>query len=126
MTINKLHGKPIPMVSGYVAEYGGAVEGREGRATLCVAEAKDEREADKLLKRMVQGLKRGNPNFGHYHTRRYGGYVVNVVFGNGQIHTVYRNGQWILWLATDPHLPQSVVEEALEVGRTAPPPKPSF
>jgi hypothetical protein len=60
-SINRLHGKPIPMVSGLVAQYGANSDGLESKATLWLSEAKNDSEAEKLLEKMVEGLKRVAP-----------------------------------------------------------------
>lgn len=118
MSINKLHRRRIPLVAGYVAEYKGSIDGFISKATLWVSESNDEKEAQELLDRMVIGLKNGNPSFGHYRSWSYGEQSVHEVLGNGQRHLVFRNSQWVIWLAVDLNLPShQVIEEALLIGR---------
>jgi hypothetical protein len=117
MSINKLHGRRIPMAAGYVAEYRGHIGDFPSKATLWIAQADDEMGAQDLLARMVRGLKNGNPSFGHYRSWSYGERTVHEVFGNGQKHLVFRNSHLVVWLAVDPHVPRPAMEEALMIGQ---------
>lgn len=119
--VNELHGKEIPVTQAYVAHYAGLLGKRWARATLWAARAQDVEQAKELFSRMVQGLKSGSGTFGHYHTIRLDSRVLHVVFGQGQVHYVYRNRPWILWLALDPHLPKTVLQDALKVGEDSGP-----
>ncbi len=120
MAINKLHRRRIPMAAGYVADYVDNRDGHVFKATLWVSESNDEKEAQELLDKMVDGLKKGNPSFGHYRSWSYGEQAVHEVLGGGQRHLVFRNNQWVIWLAIDPHLSHQVLEEALMIGRQPP------
>ena len=119
-SIDRLHGRPIPMVAGYVAQYRATVGGLPSEATLWASKAEDEKEAEGLIGRMVEGLQRGGTGFGHDRTWKEGEQVVHGVYGNGQKHIVFRSGPWIVWLAYDPHLPADVAREALAFGRPPP------
>jgi hypothetical protein len=116
-SINRLHGKPIPMVSGLVAQYGANSDGLESKATLWLSEAKNDSEAEKLLEKMVEGLKKGGPSFGHYRSWKQGDQIIHRVYGNGQKHVLFQRGPWIIWLAYDPGLPDEVVNKILSIGR---------
>lgn len=119
-SINRLHGRRIPLVSGLVARYGAEVGGVETSATLWVSEAKDSSEAESLMERMVQGLKGANRSFGHFRSWERGGQTLYGVYGDGQKHVLFRTGPRMVWLAYDPNLPDEIVEEVLSLGKPAP------
>jgi hypothetical protein len=115
--INRLHGKRIPSLDGFVAHYerDGAV------AMLYVSQAYLGPVARWQLSRMVERIRNGAPNvegqFSHLRTRERDGLTVYSALGLGQIHHFYRSGATIVWLAADPDIAQQAVADTIRLIR---------
>ena len=96
--IDKLHGKPLAVLRGYIAHY----EGNHEKATLWVSEAESEEAAQEQVDVMLQKMK-DNPRspFGNYRTLNRPGEPVIAFDGLGQVHYVFRDGPWVYWAGAD-------------------------
>ena len=96
--IDKLHGKPLNVIRGYIAHYRGDHE----KATLWVSEAESEEAAQEQVDVMLQKMK-DNPRspFSNYQTLNRPDLSVIAFEGLGQVHYVFRDGPWVYWIGAD-------------------------
>ncbi len=115
--IARLHRRKIPSRDGFVAHYqrGNAV------AMLYVTQAYVDPIARWQLSRMVEGIERGASNaegaFFHLKTREHRGLTLYSAVGLGQIHYFYRSGATLVWLAADPVVARSALDETVRLVR---------
>ena len=93
--IDKLHGKSLNVIKGYIAHY----QGNHEKATLWVSEAESEGAAQEQVDVMLQKMK-DNPRspFSNYRTLNGPGLPVIAFDGLGQVHYVFRDGPWVYWI----------------------------
>lgn len=96
--INKLHGMPIDVVTGFIAQYKGPHE----KATIWVSEAASQELAEEQIMIMIQKMKdsRRSP-FSHYRDLYVRGLKVVAFDGMGQTHYVFRDNKWVYWISAD-------------------------
>jgi hypothetical protein len=96
--INKLHGMPIDVVRGFIADY----QSVSGKATIWVSEALSQEFAKKQIAAMIHKMKsnRRSP-FSHYRTLDMKGFSVIAFDGMGQVHYVFRDNKWVYWISVD-------------------------
>ncbi len=95
--INKLHGKDIDVVDGYMAEYGH----NRNRAMVWVARASNQEAASSLLKGMVERIEGGTGKqpFRNLRSVSVGGKQVFAVDGPGGDNFFYASDNKVVWLA---------------------------
>ena len=96
--INKLHGKSIKVVRGFIAHY----EGDHQKAALWVSEAESDALAQDQIGVMIDKMK-SNPRspFSNYRTLERQGHQVMAFDGMRQVHYVFREGPWVYWISAD-------------------------
>jgi hypothetical protein len=96
--INKLHGMPIDVVSGFIAKYKGPQE----KVTIWVSEATSEKLAEEQIIVMIQKMKdnRRSP-FSHYRDFSIRGSKVIAFDGMRQTHYVFRDNKWVYWISAN-------------------------
>jgi hypothetical protein len=105
--INKLHGKPIDVVRGFIAEY----QGDHSKATTWVSEAQTAEMAEDQVVVMLEKMK-SNPRspFSNYQAVERRGTHVIAFEGLGQTHYVFRKGNWVYWIDADSNQIDTVLE----------------
>jgi hypothetical protein len=97
-SINKLHGTPIDVVTGFIAKYKGPHE----KATIWVSEAKSQELADEQITIMIQKMKENKRSpFSHYRDVYVKGSKVIAFDGMRQTHYVFRDDKWVYWISAD-------------------------
>jgi len=96
--INKLHGMPIDVVSGFIADY----EGQHDKATVWVSEASSQELAKKQIAVMIHKMKNSRQSpFSHYRPLDIQGLKVTAFDGMGQVHYVFVKNKWAYWISAD-------------------------
>lgn len=108
--IGQLHGKGFPLTEAAVALYQGA----EGNIQLWVAGAPLRSMAAGLLKSMRESIaaSTGLP-FRPAGERVVDGRTVFLLDGMGQKHFCFQSGNLVIWLAADPSLAETALQEVL-------------
>ncbi|RME90367.1 MAG: hypothetical protein D6770_02610 [Anaerolineae bacterium] len=106
-SINRLHGKEFPLVSGAVAVYG------EQNVILWVSTAADEAAAGELTRLMTERIAEGRSPFQENGSRKVDGVTVYDLTGLGQRHFYWQSGNLVLWLAADEALAGRALEETI-------------
>jgi hypothetical protein len=104
--MERLHGKEIDLVDGWVAIYqrGGA---------LWVGETTSEAAAEKLTTQMTEGIEDGNPMFRHLGTESFGSVTAHKVTDGSTTHYYYQLREKVVWIAAPQESGQRFVEEAI-------------
>ena len=93
--INQLHGRPINVLRGFIAQY----KCGHDKATIWVSEASSQELAERQIAVMIQKMKNiGTSPFSHYRTLDINGIKVIAFDGMGQIHYVFRDNAWAYWI----------------------------
>ena len=96
--INRLHGKPINALRGYLAQY----EGDQGKATIWVSEAPSEELAIRQIIVMIEKMAKNRKSpFRHYRSLQIKNFEVTAFNGLGKVHHVFRKDKWVYWISTD-------------------------
>ncbi|MBW1741925.1 MAG: hypothetical protein JRJ47_00650 [Deltaproteobacteria bacterium] len=96
--INKLHGMPIDVVTGFIAHYKGPNE----KATIWVSETTSEELAEEQIVIMIQKMKDNTRSpFSHYRDLNVRGLKVIAFDGMRQTHYVFRDNKWVYWISAD-------------------------
>lgn len=96
--INQLHGRPINVLKGFIAQY----KGVHDKATIWVSEASSQELAQRQIAVMIQKMKNsGRSPFSHYRTLDINGINVIAFDGMGQVHYVFRDNAWAYWITAD-------------------------
>lgn len=95
--INRLHGKGVGAIDGYVAHY----EKDGAAAVLYRSQASSRAEATGQLGRMTEAIRRGDGPFHDLKASRRGEATVYSVLGQGQKHYFFQRDASVLWLAVD-------------------------
>jgi hypothetical protein len=105
--INKLHGKSIKVVRGFVAHY----EGDHQKAAVWVSEAESEALAKDQVEMMIDKMKSNTrAPFRNYRTLEKQGCQVMAFDGMRQVHYVFREGPWVYWISADDKSIETVFE----------------
>lgn len=115
--INRLHGKRIRSLDGFVAHYE-----RDGKVTmLYVSRAYLGPIARWQFSRMIEGIRSGASNaegqFTHLRAREQDGVTFYLALGLGQVHYFYRSGATLVWLAADPEVARQALGDTLRLIR---------
>jgi len=105
--IFRLHGRRMGLVNGYVANY----IGKEEKATIYYSIAKDERIAKRLLTWMVKRIGESHEVFQGLKKQQLKSQVFYSVYGQGQKHFFFRKNDRIIWIAADPRVANSAIED---------------
>ena len=96
--INQLHGRPINVLRGFIAQY----KGTHDKATIWVSEASSQALAQKQISVMIEKMKNSARSpFSHYRTFQINGIRVIAFDGMGQVHYVFRDKAWAYWITGD-------------------------
>lgn len=95
--IDRLHGKGLGAIGGYVAHY----EKEGSVAMLYVARAVSPQQAERQLKKMSERIGGGDGPFYHLKKSMRDAITLYSVLGQGQIHYFYRRDSSVFWLAAD-------------------------
>jgi hypothetical protein len=107
--IEGIHGKGFALKDGAVAHY--------GEATVWVAQARDETEAEAMTDTMTQGIAAGGSPFTPLGRRQQSGHIVYALNGMGQAHFYWRATDKVVWLAIDAVAAESGLKELVEAIR---------
>lgn len=109
--INRLHGMPINIVRGFVADYSGA----GAKAAVWVSEAESASLAQHQVDVMIAKMKK-NPHspFTRYRTLDVAHTRVIGFDGMGQVHYVFVKKAWVYWISADPAASESVLHYILK------------
>ncbi len=110
-SIQQLHGKEFPLVSGAVATYG------DGNIVLWVSGAGDEAAAAELTALMTERIAEGRSPFTEEGTRQVDGFTIYDLSGLGQRHFYWQSGDLVLWLAADEALAEDALKEVVSFYR---------
>ena len=109
--INKLHGMPIRIRSGFIAHY----KANRHKATIWVSEAHSEDLADKQIKIMIIKMKNSKRSpFNRYSASVFRKTKVISFYGMGQIHYVFRIDKWVYWVSADEEHVNKLLEHLCE------------
>jgi hypothetical protein len=96
--INKLHGMPIEVATGFIAHY----KGPDEKATIWVSEAASEKLAEEQIAIMIQKMKDSSRSpFSHYRDLYVRDLKVIAFDGMRQTHYVFRDNTWVYWISAD-------------------------
>ncbi len=109
--VNRMHGKDIRLVRGFIAQYAG----NGARATLWVGWAESEAAAQALTDRMTAKIGPDHPIFQGLRVLTLDGRTVYAATGQGQQHYYFRSGAAVVWVAVDSTAAQEVVHDTLRL-----------
>ena len=111
--INKLHGMPINVVRGFVANY----KGTHDKATVWVSEASSQKLAKQQITLMFHKMKNNRRlPFSDYRTLNTNGVRVIAFDGMGQVHYVFRDSKWLYWISADRERIDSILKHLQRTG----------
>ena len=96
--IAQLHEQDVAPTASYIGRYGTEEIG----ATIYVSRFASPDEAQNQLVAMADGIGDGTAGFGHHRTLEIDGQEVHSVFGRGEVHYFYADGQDLTWLGAHP------------------------
>jgi len=97
--IDKLHGRPINVIRGFIAHY----EGVHDKATIWVSEPTSQELAQKQLAAMLHKMKSNKRlPFRNYRVLDTQGIRVIAFDGTEQIQYIFRDNKWVYWISADP------------------------
>lgn len=104
--INRLHGKGLASTDAYVAHY----EKNGMVAMVYVSRVAQSSQTGVQIDRMVAGIRTGKTPFSGLKATERNGTTVYSAAGQGQIHTFYRRGKEVVWIAADPPVATEVTD----------------
>lgn len=108
--IDRLHGKGLAGIDGYVAHY----ESNGQVAMLYVSRPARSSMTGAQIERMAAGIRAGKTPFSHLKSSERNGTTVYSALGEGQIHYFYRRGADVIWIAADPAVAREAVDSLLQ------------
>ena len=108
--IDRLHGKGLAGIDGYVAHY----ERNGFVAMLYVSRPASASMTGGQVEKMAAGIRAGKTPFSHLKSSERNGTTVYSALGEGQIHYFYRRGADVVWIAADPSVAREVVDAFLQ------------
>lgn len=108
--VNRMHGKDIRLVRGFIAQYAG----NGAAATMWAGWAESEAAAQALADRMTAKIGPDHPIFQDFRELTVGGRTVYAMTGQGQQHYYFRSGAAVVWVAVDSTAEQKVLHDALK------------
>lgn len=109
--INRLHGMPIRVVRGFVADY----KGPRDKATIWVSEAESEALAQHQMDVMIAKMKKNKRSpFRRYRTMDVQRTRVIGFDGMGQVHYVFISKAWVYWISADSTCIDTIVNYLLK------------
>jgi hypothetical protein len=111
--ISDLHGEDIDVTEAWVGHY-------QGSGTIWAAQASGERQAIRLLEKMVRGIGEGNSPFQGLRQLEVDGILVYTVTDGHQQHFFYQQGDQVVWVAAPKGAEDTFLSAALDkIGRIA-------
>ncbi len=109
--IDKLHGRPINVVRGFIAHY----EGVHDKATIWVSEPTSQELAQKQLAVMLHKMKSNRRlPFRNYRVLDTQGIRVIAFDGTEQIHYIFRDNKWVYWISADTNRIDKILRHILK------------
>lgn len=109
--IRRLHGEDVAPDETRIGIYGP----EDLRTVLYVSRFPTESEARSQLEDMTSRLSEGARGFGHHNQFDVKSKQVHSVFGQGQVHYLFADGEELKWLAVPPRLARPALAEVLGV-----------
>ena len=109
--VGRLHGRPVPPESSFVAYYGPI----NYPSILYVTRFPAETMAQRTLEGTARRIGEGNQAFTHHGKFRVGEVLVHFVLGQSRIHFFFVKDARLFWLAIDPDRAQEGLAQVLEV-----------
>jgi hypothetical protein len=104
-----LHGKQFPLISGAIGTYG------DQQITVWVAGTYSESSASFMVESMREKIAEGNSPFTPLTQTNDNDRLVYVLEGMGQKHFYFQSKNLVIWVAADPALADTVIQQTLEV-----------
>lgn len=109
--INRLHGKQIGFLRGYIGFYGA----EKGSARLWLSEHSSNREAAESVEEMANSMTKGRQQiFWHFRQMVIEERTVYCAAGMGQLHYFFQKGAQVIWLAVDPPLAKEAIRDTVQ------------
>jgi hypothetical protein len=109
--IAQLHEQDVAPTESYIGRYGTEEIG----ATIYVSRFASADEAQSQLVSMAEGIGEGAAGYGHHRTLEVDGREVHVVFGRGEVHFFYVDGNDLTWLGAHPMFASLALADLLSV-----------
>jgi len=103
-----LHGKQFPLTSGAIGIYG------DQQVTVWAAGTSSDSNALQLVEAMRESIAEGNSPFMPLTQTNNDNRSVYVLEGMGQKHFYFQSKNLVVWVAVDPALADTVIQEILE------------
>lgn len=108
--IDRLHGKQISLLRGYIGTY----EAENGGGVLWISEHRSDREATGAIEKMAHGMQEERQQeFWHFRKMKIEQCPVYLAVGMGQAHYFFQNETKVIWLAVDPSLAKEAIRDAV-------------
>lgn len=96
--LTRLHDQDVAPTESFIGRYGTEEIG----ATIYVSRFASSQEATDQLVAMADGIGEGAAGYGHHRTFEVFGREVHSVFGRGEVHFFYADGNDLTWLGAHP------------------------
>lgn len=110
--ISRMHGQDFELISGAIGSYGPREDSPS--ATVWVSGTDREALAGELVTAMRNRIALGQSPFTSVGERTDGGWTVYELAGMGQQHFYFQSSKLVIWLAVDPGVAESALQDALE------------
>jgi len=107
--VEKLHGKAFPISLASIGVYGNY------EITLWATGAPSETFAAEMTNAMQEKIAAGNSPFTPMNEINNNGRKVHVLEGMGQRHNYFQSEKLVIWLAVDPALADTAIQQTLEL-----------
>ena len=104
-----LHGKQFPLISGAIGIYG------DQQITVWAAFTSSELIASQMVESMRKRIAEGNSPFTPLTQDNNNNRLVYVLEGMGQKHFYFQSKNLVIWVAVEPALADTVIQQTLEV-----------
>lgn len=104
-----LHGKQFPLTSGAIGIYG------DRQITVWVAGTSSESSASQLVESMRKRIAEGNSPFTPLTQTNSNNRSIYILDGMGQKHFYFQSKNLVIWVAVEPALADTAIQQTLEV-----------
>jgi hypothetical protein len=111
----RLHDQDVAPTASYIGRYGTEEIG----ATVYVSRFASPEEAASQLVAMANGIGEGAAGYGHHRTLDVEGREVHSVFGRGEVHFFYADGNDLFWMGAHPMFATAALADLLGVSSDA-------
>ncbi len=105
----RLHGRKMGLINGYVADY----TNKDGKATVYYSVAKNEKLAGRLISWMIKRIGKSHEIFRDMKKESFKSQIFYSVYGMNQKHFFFCKNDKIIWIAADPQVAYSFIENFL-------------